>query len=471
MTLVGIDVDGARALADKLVWIANEVAEIADEISLAGESVGLPTSEATGASSSGTRISRSLADVLRRKANRLESTSWDALSNQENATELDLIEEIQLAIGQSASIGWSSGESDSCEPRSGDPESDPLADWIGAWMPVSGDAEQRGRKLVAQLLQDSYDGCKTATDEFLVVRLDNGKYLVSLPGVTDLSKFKFPESLWGGTANNTARNTLGAARPSHLSTSVDDNVYAQLARDYIEANIPRGAEVVLVGHSYGADTALDLAADPRTRSAVKIVGVVAAGYHSQPQFDALGPEVPVFAFQNQRDIVVTGERVLGRPSRFLHSRFDFYKSVVTLDVKGAIGANIDQTLNTFGAVKDTVGYFADHPFIMVEWPLATVQDAVTVHNTFNSRFDLPNTPFSSTRDLISLDEGVQVVNANQIDIVFNGETKGVGHDEENYIEFVNNVREPAAADFLKMLGESGFDGGGSVLAVDVSIPG
>ncbi|MDH5522015.1 MAG: hypothetical protein OEZ14_15940, partial [Acidimicrobiia bacterium] len=68
--------------------------------------------------------------------------------------------------------------------------------------------------------------------------------------------------------------------------------------------VPAGAELLIVGHSYGADTALDLAADPAFAGRYDVTHVVATGYFSQPQLPAVPADTRVLVVQNRHDIVV-----------------------------------------------------------------------------------------------------------------------------------------------------------------------
>ena len=161
-------------------------------------------------------------------------------------------------------------------------------------------ALERGRAAVIQALTDTADSEKIRDDEFQIVKHDNGNYTVVLGGVTDLSN---PGH--GLNPNHfTARDTDWAASYSGAATGVDDNYYARLVRDYMFANIPTGSSVAIVGHSYGADTALDLASSTAVEQNFNITHVVAAAYASQPQLPSVKAGVKVLVLQNNKDIPV-----------------------------------------------------------------------------------------------------------------------------------------------------------------------
>jgi pimeloyl-ACP methyl ester carboxylesterase len=91
---------------------------------------------------------------------------------------------------------------------------------------------------------------------------------------------------------------------------VADNAYARSVIGGLDAcGIPKGARLMLVGHSFGADTALDLAADASFGGpdGYRITHVVAAGYDSVPQLASVPGDTEVLVLQNHRDAVVIGE--------------------------------------------------------------------------------------------------------------------------------------------------------------------
>jgi len=172
-------------------------------------------------------------------------------------------------------------------------------------------ASSSGRELVAGL----FDGLRhrpIASDEIEIRTLD-GSYIVMLPGVRDLS-----EGLKGGAVRGVAgggginsvvaasaavartwesTNTSDSARDMHYArqsemqghngSELGTNGYAFAVKQAMRAaNIPDGANVMLVGHSFGAYTAAELASDksfndafgePRLGYSVNITHVAAAG--------------------------------------------------------------------------------------------------------------------------------------------------------------------------------------------------
>ena len=176
------------------------------------------------------------------------------------------------------------------------------------YLTVGSSPTERGRNLLMRALADTGDERQIRVDEFEVVRLDNGKYVVVLPGVTDLSS---PDLGWNAD-HRSARDLDQGAFGSSRSTSVDHNPYAGLVREGLTtAGVLAGADLLLVGHSYGADTALDLAADPGFNGpdGYRVTHVVAAAYHSGPQLRHVPASTDVLVLQNHRDVAVIVEAV------------------------------------------------------------------------------------------------------------------------------------------------------------------
>lgn len=181
-------------------------------------------------------------------------------------------------------------------------------------------AEERGRSIVAKALSDAGNAGQIRADEFELVALDVGRYLVVLPGVTDLSR---PDRGWSDE-HRSVRDLDKSALASWQSTSIDDNRYAQLVRETLLDRVPIGSELVIVGHSFGADTALDLASDPLFNGAAgfNVTHVVAAGYDLEHQGHHPPSATSVLMLNNSNDQVVRGERLASRAWNELEDLLD-----------------------------------------------------------------------------------------------------------------------------------------------------
>ncbi len=159
------------------------------------------------------------------------------------------------------------------------------------------------RLLLATAFDAMADESILAHDEFGLVDHGGDRYTIVLPGVTDLSQ---PGAGWN-PVHRSVRDLDKAAVPSSRSTGLDDNPYARMVAEALVANdVPTGAELLIVGHSFGADTALDLASDRSFTDRYHVSQVVATGYFSQPQLrmGGAGSGADVLIVQNRLDPVV-----------------------------------------------------------------------------------------------------------------------------------------------------------------------
>jgi len=272
-----------------------------------------------------------------------------------------------------------------------------------------------GREALSTTLKDTDGSSQIQQDEFELIKHDNGNYTVVLAGVTDLSN----PNLGLNPDNHTVRDVDQFAAPSSRSSEVEDNRYAELVREYILENVPTGANVMIVGHSYGADTALDLAADSTFNnpdSGVNVTHVVAAAYYSQPQIDDVQGHTDVLVLQNTEDNVVIGEAVAHTAAEGAELAYDITQGVL------------------------------DGGLPSVSAPGA---------------FEL-------------FDDGVTTPTDNTVVARFRGGEKGQGHHQDNYIDFVNGAdataQDPAVQDFYRSIAEAGYTENGESVAVDISVP-
>lgn len=323
---------------------------------------------------------------------------------------------------------------------------------------VTGDSPlELGRALVIRALLDTASGAQIRADEFEIVRLPDGKYLVVLPGVTDLSK---PDLGYSDT-HRSVRDVDQAAYPSSMSTSVADNRYAQMVWDALRARgVPLGSELMIVGHSFGADTALDLAADSGFNGAggYQVTHVVAAAYDSRPQLAHVPASTQVLVLQNNRDVPVIGEAVGNA------------HVTATVDAgAGVVGSLWDgDVIGVFANAGDAVfnGIAVGHE---ATWYTVTnAGDIVDVIGGVQS-FD-PGRVVEGAHDFVTRDPGTDRPTPSQTVTVFEGGFAGAGHHQDNYIDFLETTTDPAVSAFLASVASAGFATAGSAHAVDVSAP-
>lgn len=183
---------------------------------------------------------------------------------------------------------------------------------------------EHGRAALIEAFYATTDGRRAEPDEIEIRKLDNGRYIVVLPGVVDLSS-GLSEMAPGGS--NTVdrwfdRNEYNSVRDMRYAMVLAqqgagfENPYSDVVIECMkEAGVPPGAEVMLMGHSYGAYTAIDLAADRRFNNAdvgaegfhVKVTHVLAAGAETDWRLRELPPETRALVLNNAYDAAYGAE--------------------------------------------------------------------------------------------------------------------------------------------------------------------
>jgi len=204
-------------------------------------------------------------------------------------------------------------------------------------------APRDGREVIIEALHGTTDSRRTAPDEIEIRVLENGRYVVVLPGVTDLSEGKgdalrgFTRGLALGGAGVGAIRGVDAAvdgwydnddpasvRKMKYAIGVAGrtpfvNPYSERVMQQMQAaGIPQGSEVMFVGHSYGAYTAMDLAGNPKFNAidgegegySVRVTHVVAAGADTDWMMKDVPAGTHALILNNKQDAVVKAEDVL-----------------------------------------------------------------------------------------------------------------------------------------------------------------
>jgi hypothetical protein len=363
-------------------------------------------------------------------------------------------EHAQLSLSDACTASWATY---SFSSRYGDRGETFDADVRSPLAVFGSSADERGRNLVIRALADTNDETQIRQDEFELVRLSTGSYLVVLPGVTDLSS----TDLGLNDRHHTVRDVDQYAYPSSQSTSVADNRYAQMVWDgLISAGVPLGAELMIVGHSYGADTALDLAADPLFNGSAgfDVTHVIAAGYHSEPQLPHIDAGTEVLVLQNHRDAAVIAEAVgHGHVTGVVEETRSFFGSVFDLDPLGAAAHLAAKTYHEVGVVKDTASYLVGNAD-----SIAQVGAGIAGGQ--------PGWVAGAVADMVTIDPGVDQVTEHQIVDVFAGGGQGFGHHPANYVAHVAATTDPGVMAFFESVDAAGYTTSGTALAIDVSVP-
>lgn len=321
-----------------------------------------------------------------------------------------------------------------------------------------------GREFVLRATRDTASGLIRA-DEFLVVRLGDGLYGVVLPGVIDLSKPR----LGLDPGHRSVRDVDQHAYPSSRSSDVADNRYAQMVAEALAVRgVPLGSDLVIVGHSYGADTALDLAADEgfNGERGYRVTHVAALGYHSSPQLPDVQPGTQVLVVQNRRDAAVIAEAVgHGHVVEGLEARRDLLDGIIGLDPFGTAWSTGRVVYHHVGATVSAIEHTVERSPDLVEMAVgAALRD--------------PRMVADGATDFVTLRPGVDRPRDGQVVAVFDGGGDGFGHDQSNYLDYLATVDDPDVTAFLRSLGgdiAAGRSGGGAAItgsawAIDVSVP-
>lgn len=351
-----------------------------------------------------------------------------------------------------------------------------VAPWIGHVSPLAGDLggtfwrelrapyftvgatpEARGRSLVARALGDAASARHIRADEFGLVELGDDRFLVVLPGVVDLSA----PAIGLDDGHRSVRDLDRHAIASSRSTLVADNGYARMVADGLAAaRVPVGADLVIVGHSFGADAALDLAADagfngPR---GYRVSHVVAAGYYSDPQLPSVDPRTEVLVLQNHRDLAVLVEA--GAHGDLTEAAVDgagFVSSWSRGDVVGVATHGVGALWHGAGAVAHGAGYAWDH-----RDDVADVAVGVALSD--------PARVARGAGELLTRRPRVERVGPNQVLDVFEGGGSGGGHHLDHYVDEVYAVDDALVTEFFASLDLAGYTGHGTAWAIDVSVP-
>ena len=355
------------------------------------------------------------------------------------------------------------------------------ATWVGRSTRKPGDrsrrfeepTRERARALLARVFDDLATSSQIHADEFELVQVADDRFIVVLPGVIDLSHLDPLLS----DRHRSVRDLDQYAIRSSRSTSVDENRYAAMVWQALEAvDVPRGAELMIVGHSFGADTALDLASDHRFNGdRFRVTHVVAAGYHSQPQLEHVTNGTKVLVVQNRHDLVVTAERVgTSSVADSVVDRVRQLGDVLQLDPVAAAGRAREILGDDLDALAELRKFAVTHAD-----DIGGVIGAVAIGAT-TGNWDADERRRQRARRARSARSSV--VGDDIVVDVFDGGTDGVRPRpvelhrpprrrlrRRRHLARSNDL-DPAVVDFLTSVGEAGYAGPGSAVAVDVSGP-
>ena len=243
-------------------------------------------------------------------------------------------------------------------------------------------------------LRGEFDGSdyrsRIAPDEIEIRRLYSGTYIVMLPGVQDGSEGLDAASAGAKAAARDGREPIGAgasalyeswegrnptdsARDMHYARQSEmqsdngsangTNAYAFAVKEAMRVSgVPDGAEVMFVGHSFGAYTAIELATDPGFNEAmdggqgnysVNVTHVVAAGASAAFRLGDLPPGTSGVLLNNADDVAYLGERQLPTNNRSSDGEIVFDGSQYA-DLAGRVNDGVGHQPSNYGAFVRSV---------------------------------------------------------------------------------------------------------------------
>jgi hypothetical protein len=327
------------------------------------------------------------------------------------------------------------------------------------------DPISRGRALAVRALEDTADSGQVRVDEFQVVRLDDRRWIVVLPGVVDLSK----PSLGWDPRHRSVRDLDRAALTSAGSTGTAWNPYARAVHQaLVSTGVPPGAELLVVGHSFGADTALDLAADPafnvladghRTPGAdgYRVTHVIAAAYHSGPQLAQVPGATEVLVVQNRRDRVVVAEAAVEPVVGVVSSTVATLGALARFDLRAAGDHQRSAAGSAWSALSGGLRHLAGRADDLSKIALGVAGGR-------------PDVALSGLDGVAALDPGLRTPTPGQVVSVFDGGGSRAGHDQIHYVEHLATTDRPEIEAFLASLDRAGYTDPGVAMAIDVSVP-
>lgn len=324
--------------------------------------------------------------------------------------------------------------------RTGDLDADMTTPRVGTPLTIAAtQPHERGRELLARALSDTADPDQILADEFEAYLHDNGNVTIVLPGVIDLStpNFGYDEE------HHSLRDLDQHALKSATSPGLAHNAYAQRVSEWaalmIEADvITPGAQTAIIGHSYGSDTAFDLAFDEHFNGKLVTVShVFGAGYELTSRLEHVPANTSAVAANNIYDVVALAEGY----------------------------AQFGKMLST-GRVRLEV----------IEEAADTITDPVNSNieqlETDLEHHGLATLNLAEIPDLNLAGDIYAPIEPNGLHISFEGgaDLSGVGHHQREYQEFLADADNEHFTAFLEDLDHAGFTGNAIAVSVDVSRP-
>ena len=341
---------------------------------------------------------------------------------------------------------------------SGDLDSDLATARVGVPLRISAATPvDRGRQLLLRALSDTSNPDQLLTDEFGAYVHDNGSLTIVLPGVTDLSNPQLGNDPETNTLRDLDQQAIGAA----YNTAVENNGYALRIVAWAEhltttGVIPLGTPTAIIGHSFGGDTAFDLAADEHFNGELlNVTHVFAAGYDTEAYFDNVPAHTRTMSARNIYDAVTFAEVAIRQDTRISTNR-------VTAELIEEV-ANLDRTAL----------HLALRAFTHVRGRESDDDDRTgeASHNTGEASHDNRVVPvFIPPVELATDRVNARATNGTDISFEGNFDLSGFGHHPDDYADYLENAEAPDVLDFFVELDAQGFTDNAVALSIDISEP-
>ena len=410
-----------------------------------------------------------VAAILRNRADAAEAADQGGAALFDSALP-SLTGDLELGLGNR--IGAKGSNTDLAEhferldfETLADPGGTYSQEYRGGFIVDGSDSVAAGRSLIQNLLLTTVDDSLIAHDEFQLISVNGGQsFILVLGGVTDLTD----PHLGLNPDHRSVRDMDQYALPSAASTSIADNEYARMVRNgLLVAEVPFGADIAIVGHSFGADSALDLAADDDFNGGefgFNVTHVVAAAYNTDSQLEHVPDRTEVLTLQNDRDVPVIVEKIGEAPSKFIQSA----RSLNPFGILSAVAeGGVALIVGTGDAVVDTGQYLGG----------AAVNGGSALFNAasdlsgYNGRFGTVGTvDWGDFDDIYLIEDGVNHPTDHQTVVVFEGGFAGAGHDPVNYVDHLGETTDRSTVDFFEHLADAGYTGTMDRWSIDVSVP-
>lgn len=298
---------------------------------------------------------------------------------------------------------------------------------------------ERGREYLIRSIADTANPDQIQADEFEAYLHHNGNVTIVLPGVVDLSNPDWGYNEQHQSLRDLDQQALGSAAIPGLS----HNAYAQRVAEWAELMVQRGvitpgATTALVGHSFGSDTAFDLALDPQFNGKLlTVTHVFGAGYELTERIE----DVPEATF------AVTANNI-----------FDSVALAESYARYGKVLSTGRVRLEAIETVVDTATGLANNRIEQLETELQ--HDGLT-------NLDLTTIP-----SLEIAGDIYAPIEPNGLQVGFEGgfDLSGAGHHQREYQAFLEEADNPLFTEFLEDLDHSGFTASAVAVSVDVSRP-